>query len=118
MPTLTVKSDIPNARPVTVTEASPERGKFPRADEATAASKVNNAMAVPERAATVTEERGIGASATPAMQRRTVLVVQLDVLHNAYASDALAVISVIAKFMPISVKDDVALNGEFVRSHD
>ena len=37
MPTLTVKSDIPNARPVTVTEASPERGKFPRADEATAA---------------------------------------------------------------------------------
>ncbi len=118
MPTLTVKSDIPNARPATVTEASPERGKFPRADEATAASKVNNAMAVPERAATVTEERGIGASATPAMQRRTVLVVQLDVLHNAYASDALAVISVIAKFMPISVKDDMELNGEFVRSHD
>ena len=81
--TLAVKSYIPNDSPATVTEASPERGKFPNAHEEIAASKVNNATAVPERAATVTEEMGIGESATPATQRRTVLVVQVPVLHDA-----------------------------------
>lgn len=55
-----VKSDVPKARPETVTDSAPLEGTLSKALDATGASNVNSSSAVPVEAVTVNCEIATG----------------------------------------------------------
>ena len=117
-PAVAVGSPTPKSSPDTVTDAYPLIGEFSRASDATAASKLYTALAVPATPPTLTADTPY-VVLTPLLKHPSVVAdVHVDVLHTAISSAPVALRSTEPKLSPATVKELPPLTAEFCNQPD
>jgi len=104
---------LPNARPVTVTDAPPLCGEFRATYDSDAPSNVNTALAVPTIPATVVAMLASASYATPVRHVKLVPVVHEVVKQRPDDTSTLSVYATAPKLSPQTVTDEPPLSGVF-----